>query len=117
MNENRMREHKAESELREWAKAISEKELTICTANGEQKRNPTAAQKLLVYRIAYGALLGLNWGESTRRNPVSEQAIVNATEFQYDLLLNGTMHNGETVNGYLGIYCPLKNILRVWETA
>ena len=113
-----MRQLKSEMELREIAREISTRPLTICLGfSGEEKRKPTKKQMELAYNVIYGTLLGLNWGESTRSNSTSEQAIVDSAEFTYDLILGTTLPEGESVNGYLGLYCPVKEVLRNWETA
>ena len=112
-----MRKMKSEMELREIAREISARPLTICLGfSGEEKRKPSKKQMELAYNVIYGTLLGLNWGESTRSNSTSEQAIIDSAEFTYDLILGTTLPEGESVNGYLGLYCPIKEVLRNWET-
>ena len=115
-----MRQMKSEMELREIAREISTRPLTISVglfSGKEETRKPTKKQMELAYNVIYGTLLGLNWGESTRSNSTSEQAIVDSAEFTYDLILGTTLPEGESVNGYLGLYCPVKEVLRNWETA
>lgn len=114
-----MRKMKSEIELRQIARELSARPLTICQglfSGKEEKRMPSEKQMELAYNVIYGTLLGLNWGESTRSNSTSEQAIVDSAEFTYDLVMGTTLPEGESVNGYLGLYCPVKEVLRNWET-
>lgn len=113
--EKTMRKHKDEIELLEIAMELASAPLTLITNDGEVKRKPTKKQKELIYKIVYGALLGLNWGESTRTSRTSEQAILDTAEFTYNVMMESTFKNGETVNGYLSLYSPLKKVLREWE--
>lgn len=110
-----MRKYKAEKELREIAKQHSEY-ITVCTPNGEKKRKATKRQNETLYGLFYGALLGLNFGETARSTREMEQAIIDATEFQADILFRNLLKEDESLQGYITVYCPLQKIVREWET-
>lgn len=105
------REHKKESELKEIAMKIAGS-ITIRTEeNGnsiDTKREPTEAESTIIYKLAYSALLGLNWGEKCRSNEDMAQAIIDTMEFAIDLFL-------PDCNGYDTIYIPLKNAVSNWQ--
>lgn len=106
-----MRTHKSELELREIATKLS-KQITIRTYTGGNSKDTTRAstseEKETIYKIIYGSLLGLNWGEDTRNNPKIEQSIIDTAEFIANLFL-------PECNGYNTIYCPLKEIITNWD--
>ena len=85
-----MRKYMHESALREIAQEHS-KYIDIRTMDGgnshDTTRKATKKQSEILYGVLYGALLGLNWGEECRSNPKMEQAIVDAAEFQADILM------------------------------
>ncbi len=111
-----MRIYKQEAELRAIAERLSDT-ITVETDNGEVTRKPTKRQHNILYGLLYGALLGLNWGESTRSNPQMEEAILNATEFQGLVMMPTVLKDGERLQSYLSLYLPLKGVLREWEQA
>ena len=114
----KMRMFKTEAELRTIAEQISE-HITIRTeANGcshDEQRKTTPEEAHIIYHLVYGALLAMNWGEQVRMSKVMPQAIIDATEFQCDLLLRDLLNCGEECNGYDTIYCPLQRALREWK--
>lgn len=106
-----MRNHLTESELKAIAEDIAQN-ITIRTyADGnsdDSTRESTGAERDIIYKIAYSALLGLNWGENTRgEKDNSTQAIIDSAEFALDLFI-------PSANGYDTIYNPLKNAVRDW---
>lgn len=112
LNKNDIRRPYSEDQLRAMAESISAT-ITIrtddngCSGNVTRKTSPAEKKKL--FAIAYGALLGLDYGESTRSDRASEQAICDTVEFIFDLAF-------PQANGYDSIYCPLKEALNGWGT-
>ena len=105
-----IRAHKTEAELREMAEAISEEVVIRTYENGnssDTRRKASAKEKVIIYRIAYGALLGLNWGEDCRSSRLAEQKIIDTAEYTVDLFI-------PDCNGYDTIYIPLKKALANW---
>ena len=95
-------------------KAIAEnisENITIRTyTNGnsnDTKRKASTAEKAIIFRVAFGALLGLNWGTDTRKSRKSEQAIIDTAEFTIGQFIRDC-------NGYDTIYLPLKKALAEW---
>lgn len=106
-----MRIHKAETELKAIAEAISEEVVIRTYHNGnsnDTRRKSNETEKAIIYRIAYGALLGLNWGDDCRSSRLAEQKIIDSAEFTINLFL-------PECNGYDTIYLPLKKALANWE--
>lgn len=105
-----MKEHKTEIELKEIATKISEK-ITIRHYKGgnseDKQRNSTAKEKDIIFKIAYGALLSLNW-HLEPNNSETTTAIINTAEFTVNQFL-------PDCNGYDTIYCPLRKATREWD--
>lgn len=105
-----VRRHLSEAELKQKAESISATLVTreYFNGNSNYNRRPTTGLERTILRdIAYGALLGLNYGEQIRSDRGREQAILDTVEFISDLMLPGT-------NGYDTIYCPLWKALGEW---
>lgn len=113
----KVRAHKSESELKQMAEHISKSIVYRYYDNGnsrDERRETTRFERDVLYNIAYGALLTLNWGEDNRgRNAGAEQAIIDAAEFTCDLFIEKL--TGLECNGYMTIYIPLKDAVRDWE--
>lgn len=105
------RQHKSETELKEIAASIAE-EIVIRTYHGgnseDTRRKSTEEEKQIIYKIAYGALLGLNWGEDCRSSRLAEQKIIDTAEFMIGQFIR-------EANGYDTIYLPLKKAVKDWE--
>lgn len=106
-----MRAHKSEAELKTIADGISRKIVIRFYERGNSKdeeREPSTSEREYIYKVAYGALLGLNLDQITRSSAVAADAIINASEY----ILNQFLLD---CNGYDTIYCPLKKVVREWE--
>ena len=104
---------KQEAELRNIADAISETIYYRIYENGcsdDLRMVSTDKEKSIIFNLAYGALLGMNWN---RADDSTAQAIINATEFQLDLMIRSL--NEQECNGYMTIYIPLQKALQEWE--
>jgi hypothetical protein len=122
---NAERKYKPESELREIARSISERDIFIRVYdNGNSddiKRKPRKAERDLIYRLAWGTLLGLNSGESVRKNKNEEYGIVNTAEYILVTTLTGIklpereIDEEAHINTYLSFYLPIMNALDDWR--
>lgn len=121
-----LRTYQKEATLKAWADEIASS-LWVRPGEGHPKyrdgdfaRKPTKRQRDALFCVVYGALLGLNWGEDVRRDDekgnAKAQAIIDSAEFTADLLLENLLGEDERLQGYLTIYCPLKEALRNWPT-
>lgn len=105
-----MKEHKTERELKGIATEISETITIRCYKEGnseDTKRKSTAKEKDIIFKIAYGALLSLNW-HLEPNNSQTTSAIINTAEFTVNQFL-------PDCNGYDTIYCPLRKATREWD--
>ena len=113
-----MRKFKSEQELRELAELHS-KYINIRTMDGgnshDTTRKATKKQREILYGVLYGALLGLNWGERMRSSRDMAQAVIDAAEFQADILMRPYLKEGEELQGYMSVYIPLQRIVEKWE--
>lgn len=121
-----MRQYQHEATLKEWANDIASS-LWVRPEKGHPKytegdfaKKPTKKQREALFSVAYGALLSLNWGEDTRRDDekgnAKAQAIIDCAEFTADLLFDSLLPEDERLQGYMSIYCPLKEAVRNWPT-
>lgn len=105
-----IRDHMTEEELRTWARDIAGSIMIRTYDNGnsnDTRRTTTTKEYEIIFKIAFGALLGLNYGEDTRRSREREQAIIDSAEFTLDLFI-------PEANGYDTIYNPLRRCLEQW---
>lgn len=105
-----MKEHKTETELKGIATKISETITIRSYKNGnseDKQRKSTAKEKDIIFKIAYSALLSLNWHLEPNANSITT-AIINTAEFTVNQFL-------PNCNGYDTIYCPLRKATREWD--
>lgn len=121
-----VRQYQKEATLKAWADEVASV-LWVRPEQGHPKyrsgdfsKKPTKKQRETLFCVAYGALLALNWGEDVRRDDekgnAKAQAIIDNAEFTADLLFEKLLGEDERLQGYLTIYCPLKEVLRKWAT-
>ena len=112
-----MRVYKKGPELKELAELLSYN-ISIRTHDGgnshDETRKATKAQSRILFGVIYGALLALNQGEEVRSNPKMEQAIIDAAEFQADILMQPYLKEGEELQGYMSVYIPLQRAVKTW---
>lgn len=112
-----MRVWKPESELKDLADLMSQN-IDIRTWDGGNSRDitrkATKSQRRILYGVIYGALLALNHGEDVRSNPKMEAAIIDAAEFQADILMRPYLKDGEELQGYMSVYIPLQRAVKSW---
>ena len=105
-----MRKYKNEHELKVIAETIAET-ITIREYNegnsNDITRKASEIEKDVIYKLAYGALLGLNCGETVRNNDDAAQVIIDTAEYTLKLFINDC-------NGYDTLYIPLKNAVAEW---
>ena len=101
-----------ENKLRYWATQVAKTIVirTMNNGNSSDVRRPTTQEEHdILYKLVYSALLGLNAGETARQTRAAEDAIVNSIEYTCNLFF-------PEANGYLTIYCPLRNICEEWRS-
>ena len=100
-----------ESVLRKMATEIAD-DITIRThKNGNSEdvtRKSTEAEKAIIYKLAFSALLGLNHGETARQSKAAEDAIINAIEYTLLLML-------PEANSYDSLYLKLRRSVAFWR--
>lgn len=105
------RYHMTEAALAIIARRIS-KEITIRTyVDGTSEDITSEAnnhQQEILHKIAFGALLGLNWGGEVVQSKSMEQAILDSSEFTLMQFIPG-------VNGYDSLYNKLRAVLEAWK--
>lgn len=104
------REFQPETVLKEWAHNAAETVVFHTYVDGYRqdiRKKPTKNQREIMEKIIYGALLGLNWGETNRSETVAEDAILNAAEYMCIVML-------PEVNSYDSVYIPLRHICKAW---
>ena len=100
-----------EDALKAIAEEISETIVIRTYVNGtshDKRRGSTEAEKRALYNIAFGALLGLNYGEWVRGNRNAAEAIINAAEFSIKQFI-------PNCNGYDSMYIPLEKAVSEWQ--
>lgn len=108
-----MRKHLHESTLRVLAGGIASA-VTIRTYSGGCSRDitlpSTSEDRAAIMPVAYGALLGLNYGNEARSDAVAARSVLSAAEFTLAQLL-------PCVNTYDTLYNPLRSVLECWRFA
>lgn len=106
-----MRKWKREDDLKKIAEEISEQIVIRKYVNGtsyDERRPAMKVEREILYKLLYGALLGLNESEEFRKNPTAERAIISAAE--------STLHQFmPECNAYDSLYIPLNDAIRHWE--
>lgn len=74
----------------------------------DDTRRSTDEQQKIVYKIAYGALLGINY--ACRREHIMLQGVKDSSEFILMQFIPG-------VNGYDTLYSKLEAVLAVWDNS
>lgn len=105
-----MRIWKKEAELKEIAHKLSGR-----IFENERWRDTTTAEADKLYNIFYPALLTLNYYHSSQGEYGRglDDGVINAAEYA------GIAQFGrrpDKVNSYVTIYCPLRRVVRDWET-
>lgn len=104
-----MKAFRSEGIMKAYALEYSKRDVTDMNDGGVwQTRKPTKSESDLLYKLFYGAMLGMNWGEQNRGDSGRRDAIINAFEFEANLLL-------PKLNNYNTVYCRLKEYEREWE--
>lgn len=101
-----------ENKLRYWAAQVAKTIVirTMDNGNSNDVRRPTTQEEQeVLYKLTYSALLGLNAGETNRQAKAAEDAIINSIEYTFNLFF-------PEANGYLSIYCPLRDICEEWRS-
>ena len=106
-----MRYHMTEKALATIASRIA-RTITIRNyVNGSSEdvtRESTFGENDFIFKTAFGALLGLNYGETVRNDKNAEQAILDSSEFIINQFLNHC-------NGYDTLYNKLRAVLEAWK--
>ena len=100
-----------ETVLRKMAAEIAENITFRTYVDGSSKditRKSTDAEQDIIYKLAYSALLGLNYGEVARQCESAENAILNAIEYAIIMMI-------PHVNSYDTLYIPLRKMLAFWR--
>lgn len=104
--------HLPESTLRLLAEGIANR-VTIRYYDGGTSHDytcdSTPEDRSAIFPVAFGSLLGLNYGEEARSGD-GEQVVMNTAEFTI-------MHLLPRVNTYDTIYNPLRAVLEAWRVA
>lgn len=104
-----MKAFRNEGIMKAYALEYSKRDVTDMNDGGEWRtRMPTVSESNMLYKLFYGAMLGMNWGEENRSDSKRRDAIINAFEFEANLLL-------PKLNNYNTVYCRLKEYEREWE--
>ena len=97
--------------LRKMAAEIAEN-ITIRTyvdgCSRDDRRPTTDAERDVLYKLAFSALLGLNHGETARQSKIAEDAIINAIEYTLVLSI-------PEANSYDSLYIPLRKTVENWR--
>ena len=93
----------------EIAENITERTYTENGSSNDETRKATKREKEILFKIAYSALHGLNWGETTRGSKEATQAIIDAAEFAALQFL-------PNCNSYMSMYIPLQQAVREWAS-
>lgn len=99
--------------LRKMAAEIAE-HITIRTydkvdgCSRDERRESTPAERDIIYKLAFSALLGLSHGETARQSKAAEDGIINAIEYALVVML-------PEANSYDTIYTPLRKTVENWR--
>lgn len=104
------RVHKHNNQIEAMAHELSQK-IYVMGDRDENWRASTESEKGILYDIFVTALETLNFYHSaTDANQRGlDDGVVNMAEFM-------TLHKLPYANSYITTYCPLKEVLRNWET-
>lgn len=105
-----IRVHKNNEQIESMAHELSQK-IYVEEERNENWRASTEAEKVILYDIFVTALETLNFYHSAKGDHQKglDDGAVNMAEFM-------TIHKLPYANSYITTYCPLREVLRNWET-
>lgn len=112
-----MRKYVNHEQLKQWANSIAET-ITVraCLNGGDIKRKALKAEREVLYNIALSALYTLNCEYCRRDEKYYDGAVsaaIDSAEYAALIFLNGKVKGG-TIQSYITVYCPLREIVKNW---